>query len=278
MMNTLREKNIVRDISLEDVLGDLATNAMTVPEAVECFKWWSALAQNTSYNPSLLQRLKDSALISIGEVNSKEVLAIQSLGSYTTFLNPKTISVDNPLPPHTLPFELSRSFTADQLSQVFGFAELSLVEWMRYLASAVMSGKGAKPETDLLSSPHFAEKVWKFLRIKSCPRVLTSPPSQILHILAKTFSNLSNLQQNELTELLQPLPFIPTTKGASLASAAYFSNVVLFEDLPIIRLPSEIAVKGSLEKLLTTLGVRRHVEVSTFQSIFELSLIRIFGA
>lgn len=162
MMNTLRDKNIVRDISLEDVLADLATNAMTIPEAVECFKWWSALAKNISYNSSLLQRLKDSALISIGDVNSKEGIAIQSLGSYKSFLNPKIISVDNPLPPHTLPFELSRSFTPDQLTQVFGFAELSLVEWVRYLASANMSGKGAKPETDLLSSPHFAERVRNF--------------------------------------------------------------------------------------------------------------------
>lgn len=94
--------------------------------------------------------------------------------------------------------------------------------------------------------------------------VLTNSECQILQILAKSFSSLSNLRQNELIELLQPLAFIPTTKGASLASAAYFSNVVLFEDLPIVRLPSETVVKGSLEKLLTTLGVRRHVEVSVF--------------
>lgn len=46
---------------------------------------------------------------------------------------------------------------------------------------------------------------------------------------------------------------------------AYFSNVSLFEDLPILSFTS-LQVKGNVEKVLIALGVRRHVEL---QMIFD---------
>ena len=54
------------------------------------------------------------------------------------------------------------------------------------------------------------------------------------------------------------IPCIPTTRGIQQPSAAYFANVVIFEDLPIIALPT--TSKG-MDQLLAALGVRRTVEV-----------------
>lgn len=145
----------MRDISLEDVLADLATHPLKIEEAEHCFKWWISLAADRSYNSALLSKLKEAAMISISNPDTR----IYPLAGYKTFLNPKLISVDLPLPEHTLPFALTRSFAATDLSRVFQFEELSLLQWVRYLLSLPMTGVGAKADTNLLVSPHFAEKV-----------------------------------------------------------------------------------------------------------------------
>lgn len=152
----LREKNLVRDISLDDVFVDLSAHPLTVPEAVECFKWWTTLATNRSYDSRLLQRLKDGAMLSFTDSTGEE--KIVPLGLFRTFVNPKNVPIDLPLPDHTLPFELTRQISHSDLTRVFGFAELGLVEWVKYLVVS-LSGKDIKSEVNLLQNPAFAEKV-----------------------------------------------------------------------------------------------------------------------
>lgn len=158
MMNRLRTKSIICDISLDDILKDLEAHPLTITKAVECFKWFSELTTNSSYDPSLLRKLKSAAMLVV-EGSSKEDISIFSLNSFTTYINPKWISVDEPLPPHTLPFALSKSFSGEILSKRFGFQELSIVEWTRYLVSPSMIGKDALNSTNLLKSAEFSEKV-----------------------------------------------------------------------------------------------------------------------
>lgn len=68
-------------------------------------------------------------------------------------------------------------------------------------------------------------------------------------------------QQARILDLLRPVAFVPTRQGLQVPGSAYFSNVIIFEDLAIVTLPSGSVVKGGVEKLLADLGVRRHVEV-----------------
>ncbi|GAA5857149.1 hypothetical protein JCM8547_009340 [Rhodosporidiobolus lusitaniae] len=261
----LRDKGLVRDISLEDVFADLAQNALTIPEAVECFKWWSTLASSRAYDHRLLQRLKDGALLSVPDSSSSssiggaENVSIRPLSSFTTFLNPKTVPLDVPHPPHTLPFELSRHFSHSDLSRVFGFNELSLLEWTRFLISGEMAGQEAKGETNVLKSAVFAEKV--------------------LAVLAKGWHGTPATSQQHLITLLSTVPFIPTRLGPKSPSESYFPNVALFDDLAVVVLPSSpsspssapTTIKGNLEKLLRALGVRSHVEL-------QLVFTRLLGA
>lgn len=64
---------------------------------------------------------------------------------------------------------------------------------------------------------------------------------------------------------------MPTREGARMPGDAYLPSVVLFEDLPLVMLPSGTPIKGSLETLLLALGVRKHVEL---QMVFT----RLLGA
>lgn len=115
------------------------------------------MANNRSYDHRLLARLKEAAMLSVKGANGEE--RILPLGGFKTYLNPKIISVDMPIPDHTLPFELSRTFTGADLSRVFQFEELSLVDFAKHVVSPQLIGKEAKADTNVLVSPHFAEKV-----------------------------------------------------------------------------------------------------------------------
>ncbi|GAA6035210.1 hypothetical protein JCM8097_006421 [Rhodosporidiobolus ruineniae] len=249
----LRDKGFIRDISLEDVFDDLGRQALSVPEAVELCKWWTTLAANRSYDPRLLQRLKETALLSVpvSDSNNPSDVRVFPLAAFRTFLNPKLVSADLPLPEHTLPFELSRQISHGDLVRVFQFAELNLLEWTRFLVSPAMVGKEAKEETNVLKSPDFAEKV--------------------LGVLAKGWHGTPAVAQRDLIALLADKPLIPTRQGPRKPSEAYFPNVSLFDDLAVVALPSNAPIKGNLEKLFHSLGLRRHIEL---QIIFT----RMLGA
>ncbi|GAA5919060.1 hypothetical protein JCM1841_003725 [Sporobolomyces salmonicolor] len=247
----LRDKGFIRDISLEDVFADLASHPLSIAEATECFKWWASLASNRSYDVRLLGRLQEAAMLSVPSPTNKDDFQIYPLGGFKAYLNPKTVSVDLPLPEHTLPFELSRHFSANDLSRVFQFSELSLVAWVRHLLSPSMVGKEAKVETNLLKAPPFAERV--------------------LAVLAKGWAQVPAVQQKELVTILAEQAFVPTRLGPRKPSESYLPNVVLFDDLAITTLPSGAPIKGNMEKLLLALGVRRHVEL-------QLVFTRLLGA
>ncbi|BGP44913.1 hypothetical protein JCM10450v2_000728 [Rhodotorula kratochvilovae] len=247
----LRERNLLRDISLEDVFADLGAHPLSISEATTLFKWWTTLAANRSYDARLLARVKDAAMLSVPHPSSSSSdsaaasdIRIHPLGAFRTFLNPKVVPADVPLPEHTLPFDLSRALPAADLVRVFGLQELGLLEWVRFLAGKGMSGKGTRSETDVTASPAFAEKGWQ---------------------------QVPAVQQRELTDLVAPLAFIPTRQGLKQPAEAYFPNVSLFEDLATVVLPSGAPVKGNMERLLLALGVRRHVEL-------QLVFTRLLGA
>ncbi|BGO96619.1 hypothetical protein RTG_00437 [Rhodotorula toruloides ATCC 204091] len=247
----LRDKGFIRDISLEDIFADLSSHSLTVSEAAECFKWWTSLASNPSYDPRLLTRLKDVAMLSVPDSSSPDGTRILPLGACKTYVNPKVVPVDMPLPEHTLPFELSRQLSHSDLGRVFGWKELSLLDWLNYLTSPSMSGKSASVDTNLLASPPFAEKV--------------------LAVLAKGWQQVPAVAQRNIVELTSKLAFVPTRNGLKQPNESYFPNVSLFEDLAVVTLPSGAPIKGNMERLLAALDVRRHVEL-------QLVFTRLLGA
>ncbi|KAH7101322.1 hypothetical protein BKA62DRAFT_743455 [Auriculariales sp. MPI-PUGE-AT-0066] len=156
-----------------------------------------------------------------------------------TFISPQAASriiVDGPLPRHTLPFSVSRQVPAEQLNSMLGWTELSVVEWLSYV---VAPDKPHAVEFDIAVSA-----VW---RSACCNR------------------------QNRCRRKARRRHMYSHQSGMVTPDKAYFMSVNLFQDLPIVALPKTPAVRGNLEKLLTLLGVRRHVDL-------QLVFTRIIGA
>lgn len=238
----VRSRNLVKDITLEDVFGELSSRSLDAEEAVSCLRWWINVSAHPGYDSRLRGRLVDSAILSIDRENlrsAKVTNFVQSLASVNYFLNPQRIPLNMPLPPSCLAPEVSKYFTGAELARVFGWSEFGLPSWIDYLAS--LSSKADCPiESNIQLSPVFSEKVFG--------------------VVSRAWGNLSGRQQQDLVSALTSLSCVPTKKGMQRPNASYFANVSLFEDLAIVEFPTA-SVKGNLEKVLIALDVRRHVDL-----------------
>ena len=246
----VRSRNLVQDITMDDVFQELSSRALTPAEMIACLKWWVSVAAHPSYDISLRSKLINNAILTIADSKDAAVpQKIQPLSLVRFYLNTSRLPTDVPLPESCLSYEVSKSFTTNELSRVFGWSELTVSAWVKNLVQssvqAQRSASVAVAETNIQTSSAFAEKV--------------------LLTLSRAWFALPSTQHDEIQQLLAEIACIPTRLQMQKPSDAYFSNVSLFSDLPIVEFPSA-QVKGNLEKVLIALGVRRHVEL---QMIFN---------
>jgi hypothetical protein len=103
------------------------------------------------------------------------------------------------------------------------WSELSLVAWIEFIVNH-------RPELEIDSA--FAESV--------------------LATVSRAWSHHAVQVQQRIVELLRTKRCIPTQKGHVVPTDAYFKNVTLFPDLPLITVG-----KGVTDTLLGALGVRK---------------------
>ena len=249
MIVALRSRGMIKDITFVDVLNELRSHPLSETETIACLKWWIGITKKGN-NPNLHQgrsQLLDALVVSITGPPEK----IMKLSDAQTFLNSRaggaTIPTDGPLPSTLLPTTITRSFDPDVLVSVFPWKQLSIVDWLRHATDPKVAAANA--EFDITHSAPWAERV--------------------LSVLARAWPSLTKIAQEHVTQILSPKSCIPTSTGLKKPDEAYFSSVNLFRDLPIVTMPSGAVVKGALEKVLQSLGVRKHVEL---QIIFDRSV------
>ena len=248
MIAALRARGMIKNVTFVDVLSELRLRPLSETETVACLKWWVGVVKQGN-NPNLLHgrsQLLDALVVSISGSPEK----FMNLSDAQTFLNSRSggalIPTDGPLPSTLLPTSITRSFDPDVLASVFSWKQLSIVDWLRHVTDPKVAA--ANPEFDITLSASWAERV--------------------LSVLARAWPSLAKTTQDDVVKMLSPKPCIPTSNGLKMPEQAYFSSVNLFRDLPIVTMPSGAVVKGPLEKVLQSLGVRKHVEL---QIVFDRS-------
>jgi len=239
MVSTLRDRGMIRDITFADVLGELSQRALSEEEMVECLKWRIALntSEVKSHDIELRRQFLEAAVFTADssiEGGMKPEHAgsrVIPLSSIRTYLSPGNVIPPNvPLPPHTLPFSVSKHFKPDSLHTFFGWSDLSIPSWIEYLVTVSSGGRSVfEADNDLTLSAPFAERT--------------------LAIIAKGWNNNSKVHQERVVELLKDRPIIPTRSGMKVPKEAYFANANVFPDLAIIELPKGTAIKGPMEKV-----------------------------
>ncbi|ODN94260.1 hypothetical protein L198_05116 [Cryptococcus wingfieldii CBS 7118] len=234
----LQAQKLLVDITYDDVVNQLGKRPLTEKELMECLKWWQDLASNDNFNVSLRSRLLDAAIVMLD--NGK----VLPLSLVETFIRPHsgTIPPDMPIPQHTIPYGITKDLRANSIHKVFGWTELNLLQYVTFLLNTPMSAhQGSDPATDLRISPEFAERV--------------------LGLISRAWTNLPSNIQSGIALELKDVPCIPTKAGFKPPREAYFEKNLLFEDLPIISLPKNTAIKGNMEKMLLAIGVRKTVDL-----------------
>ncbi|KAI8998895.1 hypothetical protein BD414DRAFT_519966 [Trametes punicea] len=245
MVDTLRAREMIKDITFVDVLQELRNRPLSEQEMIACFRWWIDLChQSTLKNLDYVRsQLLGAAVLQI-EDKSDSTGQIVPLSIIQSFLSRKSgstgalIPTDGPLPPHLLPVSISRHFEPQALEDAFGWRELTIVEWLRHVTSPPAPHDA---EHDIEQSPPWAERV--------------------LQVLGRAWPSLPQAQKAEVASMMSVRACVPTSAGLKRPEEAYFQNAHIFGDLPVVALPSGATVKGPLEKLLQEIGVRKHVDL-----------------
>jgi hypothetical protein len=250
MIAALRAREMIKNITFVDVLNELRSRPLSETETIACLKWWINVNKQGN-NPNLLQgrsQLLDALVVSINGPPER----IMKLSDARTFLNSRTggaiIPTEGPLPSMLLPTSVTRSFDPDVLGTVFPWKQLTIVDWLRHATDPKVAADNA--EFDITLSASWAERV--------------------LSALARAWPSLPKSAQEDVIKILSPMPCVPTSAGLKVPYQAYFASVNLFRDLPTVTMPSGASVKGALEKVLQSLGVRKHVEL---QIVFDRSVL-----
>ena len=240
MVAVLQNKHMIRQITLEDVMKELKWRCLEEAEMVQCIKWRASLPRQPNFDQQFRQQFLSAAVFRIPAEGDKAERIIP-LSTIRTYVNPGgLVPVDGAFPSHSLPFSLSRQFGQNVLTELFGWSVLNIQEWVAFLTSPP-PGEYLAPEHDPTASPLFAEK--------------------LLMVLAKGWPNTSKANQDDIVQRLSGVTCAPTQQGLKLPADAYLPGAHIFPDLPVIQFSSNTPIKGQLEKVLTSLGVRKHVDL-----------------
>ncbi|OAX38848.1 hypothetical protein K503DRAFT_131582 [Rhizopogon vinicolor AM-OR11-026] len=238
----LRSKGFITDITFQDVLAQLRKHPLNEEELTACLKWWVGVGQqdSTYHVTHIRTELLNATILSLGSGKDAKVIPLSMVQYFT---HQRIIPLDGPLPDTLLPLSVTKHFTQEQLKS-FGWREFSILDWMQHIFRPDVMN--ANPTQDITKSPEWAE------------RVLTT--------LARAWPSLSKESQEIIKAILAENPCIPTSSGLQKPELSYFSSANIFNDLPVVTLTSGGALKGNMERLLSFIGVRKHVNL---QVVFD---------
>ncbi|KAG8215924.1 hypothetical protein J3R82DRAFT_7898 [Butyriboletus roseoflavus] len=244
-IKALQAQGMLSPITFVDVLQELRKHPLSEEELVACLKWWTSLKQDsTDVNMAQIRvQLLSAAVLSSADGR------VLPLSSVQYFINTKTLGThipfDGPLPVTLMPLNVTKHFTPLELTN-FNWAEFTIINWLQHVSQPnVMS---ANPDHDFTKSIDWAERV--------------------LTILSRVWSSLSNEMHTSAKKVFAGKKCIPTSCGLTSPELSYFpnTNMILFGDLPLVQFPSGLVIKGQMERLLSFIGVRKHVDL---QLVFD---------
>ncbi|KAL4065267.1 hypothetical protein J3A83DRAFT_4099689 [Scleroderma citrinum] len=212
-----------------DVMEELAQRTLTEHEMIACVAWWVELFRKgtaeakynrefircAKFQPALQGSNRDVKLVDIRKfVNAK------GSGSY--------ILAGDPLPPDTIPIAFTAQLDPNAIRASLGWEEMTILDWVRYLTSP-----GLHHEHDIRVSTRFVNRV--------------------LGVLQSSWQSLEVVEKFQIIELMQGIEFIPTNRGPMKPKDAYFQEVDLFDDLPVVQ---DLDID---EQVLEALGVRNDI-------------------
>ncbi|CAG8684217.1 uncharacterized protein OCT59_009731 [Rhizophagus irregularis] len=147
--NKAKNTNLTVELSFEDVLVELKSRTLSEEEIIKLLKWWiSYLSKGNQYDTRLLKftRINDSS---------------QTLDTIKFYLNPHKISSYIDIPFEVIPYNISKNFTQQELTDILKWTELPLINSEKL----IVNNPGLEPD------PKFAEKVHHHVLTKNLENI-----------------------------------------------------------------------------------------------------------
>ncbi|KAK0674007.1 hypothetical protein QBC41DRAFT_310133 [Cercophora samala] len=221
---------LIKDVTVDDICQELNAKAMDKDQLRHFIQWIANAASAADYAQSDLRRLLDVAVATVSEGgDSGEIITLGTI----LFYHNKNIPATLPMPPSCLPHAFTAGIPEVKL-RALGWEALGIVPWVRFLIESA----GQKEEQNLMKNPSFAV--------------------QVLTVLSKNWENLGSSAKSSVESALRNITVMPTKMGMKKPSESFFPSVKLFDDLPTLEGCANVK-----EKFLTTLGVRKTVDLDT---------------
>ena len=235
IVKALPDQHKISPITFLDVLQDLRKHVLNQEELIVCLRWWMSGEDGLAHKtPELL------SAITLSNADGAPL----PLSTIKYFIGPESpkarIPLDGPLPASLMPLSITTRFTPTGLITL-GWQQFTIVDWLRHISQPeIMS---ADPTHDFTRSIEWAE------RVLSALSAVWSLHSDELDHLAKSIFGSKNC--------------IPTSHGLCSPEESFLSsaNITLFQDLhlPIVRFAAALETKGDMERMLSSIGVRKRV-------------------
>ena len=233
-VSRLTDFGLVTDVTVSDVKAALESNALTSKQLQEFVSWISTRAAKQEIDERTSKDLLAVAVANDEHPDGQTRLIM--LGDIKYFLNPSKIPPELPVPPSTIPVKYTASLNKFDLESL-GWQELQIVPWVRWLLEESQNRHLLPADKDLTSSPGFVGLVFP--------------------ILSRQWDGLSQSSKTTIVELLSQQTVLPTKLGMRKPGEAYFPNVKIFDDLPVVQ-----GLNSVKDKFLLALGVRKTLELN----------------
>ncbi|KJZ70732.1 hypothetical protein HIM_09865 [Hirsutella minnesotensis 3608] len=228
----LLEFGLISHITVTDVKRELEAKALNKLQAINFISWAGKRSLNGELDPGSRSALLEVAVATVGtESDQGEVVA---LGSITNFRNVSRFPANLPMPPTTIPFELTAKSQVPEL-EALGWLPLEVLPWLRFL---IETSRSRPEEESITRSSKFAV--------------------QILLVLSKNWDLITARDREAVARMVRDHPVMPTKMGMRLPTDSFFPSVKLFDDLPVIQGCEKVR-----EKFLTAVGVRKTIDLDT---------------
>jgi hypothetical protein len=227
-MLSLHQRGFISDLTMTDIRKGLERRALNEEELAEFLKWCGAKLESSEIDDLGVRNLFGVTVARVDATAEQSSGKMIPLGDISTYINATRLTPTLPVPFDTIPFQFSKAIPVKQL-QKFGWVELSMVRWLRFMTS--------EPQLQELTT---SEKL----------------ATQVLTLTAKCWDQLDVSSKETIINVLTPHPILPTKVGMRKPEEAYFPNVKLFEDLPTVK------QFGWKDKFLVALGVRKTIHLA----------------
>jgi len=235
VIDILPKRYEVSAYKFSDVVDVLKGRVLQDNEMIDLLRWWVGLYDVAEVpNDEVRAELTKEAKLNIG--SPKREVTLDSISKFVDQSWLQWLQRDDALPPDTIPFSFTRGLDREKILLALLWQPMTVADWLRYLIS-----------TDV-DSAHDIRKSESY-------------SNRVLVVLGNLWSIPSNdnPMKNEAKKLMMDVPWIATNKGFRKASEAYFDEVDIFGDIPVVT--AKLSEPG-VSTVLLDFGVKDYLDIN----------------